>query len=135
VTNLDEFTPQAPKGAFFVSSHGEIMVTKRKKPASARSRAGVGGAPKGNNNAGKAKIWTAAIERALAKRGKKGGIAAALEELAEKFLAQCDKGDLAAFRELGDRMQGKSVAVIGTDDDKPIPVTGIVLELKSATKG
>lgn len=64
-------------------------------------------APLGNRNAAKAKQWAAAIERALDKRGA-GDRLKALNELAEKFLACCDLGDLQALRELGDRLDGKS---------------------------
>lgn len=66
-------------------------------------------APKGNQNAAKAKQWTAAIERALEKRAKTGQTRAeVLEEMAEKFLKACDEGDLASFKELGDRLEGKA---------------------------
>ena len=72
-----------------------------------------GGAPLGNQNAKSRihKIWTAAIERALKKRGfNEKGLDeqnAALDELAEKFLQICDAKEVAAFRELGDRLEGK----------------------------
>lgn len=70
-------------------------------------------APKGNQNAAKAKQWSAAIERALENRAKTGQTRAeVLEEIAEKFLKACDKGDLAAFKELGDRLEGRAVQQI-----------------------
>lgn len=72
------------------------------------------GAPTGNQNARKAKLWTQAIERALAKRSK-ADMNAALDLLAENFLKECDKGNLVALKELGDRLEGKPVqAVEGT---------------------
>jgi hypothetical protein len=86
------------------------------------------GAPVGNKNAAKAKQWSAAIERALAKR--KGGKAQALDELAEKLLTACDSADLAALRELGDRLDGKpaqSVAV-GNEPGEEF-ITKIVREI------
>ncbi len=64
------------------------------------------GAPKGNTNAAKAKVWTAAIERALEKRSlaeRKD----AIDDLAEKLLEQCDAGNLSALQELGNRLEGK----------------------------
>lgn len=78
------------------------------------------GAPKGNQNAKKAKIWTAAIERALEKRSK-----AAFDEidrLAEKLLDQCAEGDLQALKELGDRLEGKpgQSVVVGGDSENPV---------------
>lgn len=70
-------------------------------------------APKGNQNAAKAKQWSAAIERALENRAKTGQTRAeVLEEMAEKFLKACDEGDLAAFKELGDRLEGRAVQQI-----------------------
>lgn len=77
-------------------------------------------APIGNKNAAKAKVWTAAIERALEKRFKERG--AALDDLAEKLLGLCEEGDLNALKELGDRLEGKahqSVAVSG-DEGNPL---------------
>lgn len=62
-------------------------------------------APRGNQNAAKAKVWSAAIDRALEKRC--GGRVQALDELAEKLLRLCDEGDLAALQELGNRLEGK----------------------------
>lgn len=63
-------------------------------------------APQGNQNAIKAKRWSQAIDRALAERSKSKGIEA-LDELAEKLLANCDLGDMTALKELGDRIEGK----------------------------
>ncbi len=84
-------------------------------------------APLGNRNAAKAKLWQAAIERALEKRGG-GDKIKALNELAEKFLAHCEQGDLAAFKELGDRLDGKPAQAIvgGGDDEPPLTVKGII---------
>lgn len=75
------------------------------------------GAPHGNNNAGKNKIWTLAIQKALLKRSK-GDQMAALVGLAEKLLAKCAKGDMTALKELGDRLEGKvPQAIEGTGED------------------
>ena len=63
-------------------------------------------APKGNNNAAKAKQWSAAIERALDRRGA-GDRLLALANLAEKLIDQCEEGNLMALKELGDRLDGK----------------------------
>lgn len=88
-------------------------------------------APKGNQNAAKAKQWSAAIERALDKRALRKGNktrAEALEELAEQLLTQCEEGSLNALKELGDRLEGKaaqSVALSG-DEENPLAFTEIV---------
>lgn len=76
----------------------------------------------GNQYAAKAKKWHAAIQRALEKRGV-GGVEA-LDALAEKLLAKAEEGDMAALKELGDRLDGKpaqSVVVAG-DSDQPLEV-------------
>lgn len=64
------------------------------------------GAPIGNQNAANAKVWKAAIERALERRGA-GDRKLALDALAEKLLLKCDESDLGALKELGDRLDGK----------------------------
>lgn len=84
-------------------------------------------APIGNQNAAKAKVWTAAIERALERRGEpatnpdqpieRTPKMKALDELAEKFIAKMEaESDLGFFREFGDRLEGKpSQAITGPD--------------------
>jgi len=64
------------------------------------------GAPKGNTNGAKAKLWTAAINRALDKRTKLEG-KEAMDTLAEKLLVLCDEGNLSALQEFGSRIEGK----------------------------
>ena len=66
------------------------------------------GAPVGNQNAANSKKWKAAIERALAERSRVAQ-KEALDMLAEKLLLKCDDGDLQALKELGDRIDGKSM--------------------------
>lgn len=81
------------------------------------------GAPAGNQNATKAKVWTAAIERALQKRGTKK--INALDDLAEKLLANCDLGDMQALKELGDRLEGKpaQTVALGNANNEPFRVS------------
>lgn len=76
------------------------------------------GAPLGNTNAKKTKHWAAAIERALDKRGG-GDRVAALNDLAEKLLVKCDEMDMAALKELGDRLDGKPAQTIASDPENP----------------
>lgn len=66
------------------------------------------GAPIGNKNAAKAKVWHAAILRALERRdqSRTDGIKE-LDALAEKLLQLVAAGDLAALKEFGDRLDGK----------------------------
>ena len=79
------------------------------------------GAPTGNNNAAKAKVWTAAIERALANRSRLDQ-KDALDSLAEKLLAKSAEADLGALKELGDRLEGKPGQAIdlGSDPERPV---------------
>jgi len=92
------------------------------------------GAPAGNQNAAKAKQWTAAIERALERLGDpsidpdqpvaRTPKMKALDELAETFVKAAQagpsyqKGDpwLGVVKEFGDRLEGKSPqAIVGPD--------------------
>lgn len=66
------------------------------------------GAPKGNANASRGRVWRDAIERALDKRNHRmKDQAKAIDELAERLLQAADAGDVSALRELGDRLEGK----------------------------
>lgn len=70
------------------------------------------GAPLGNKNAAKGKMWQQAIERVIAKRPKD------LEDAALALVAAAKAGDIAALKELGDRIDGKAVATVqGPADD------------------
>jgi hypothetical protein len=74
----------------------------------------------GNQYAAKAKVWSMAIARALAERSRVRQ-REALDDLAEKLLARCEEGDMAALKELGDRLDGKPVqAVAGADGEGPV---------------
>lgn len=64
------------------------------------------GAPLGNQNASKGRLWHQAILRALEKRGG-GDRVKAMDELAEKLLDAVATGDLQALKEFGDRVDGK----------------------------
>lgn len=70
-----------------------------------------GGAPLGNQNTHHSRLWKAALMRALAKRSSVDKVEA-LDALAEKLLLACDQADVTALRELGDRLEGKSVQQI-----------------------
>ncbi len=79
------------------------------------------GAPVGNQNAAKAKLWHAAILRALEKRGG-GDRAKAMDELAEKLLDAVATGDLQALKEFGDRIDGKPAQVIEASGPEGGPI-------------
>lgn len=83
-------------------------------------------APLGNRNAAKAKIWHAAIMRALERRKPANERIAAIDELADKLLDLVSTGDLAALKEFGDRLDGRpaqAVTVAGDEDGAPIALS------------
>ena len=63
-------------------------------------------AAQGNQYAARGKQWRMAIERALAERSRRDQIVA-LDELAGRLVDLGMQGDLAALKELGDRLDGK----------------------------
>lgn len=82
------------------------------------------GAPIGNQNAAKAKIWHGAIMRALRKRSRSDALEA-LDELAEKLLEKVAEGDLPALKEFGDRLDGKPAQAITGPGDGPVEISVI----------
>lgn len=63
------------------------------------------------------KIWIAALNRAIAQDdGKK------LRSAAEKLLALAADGDVAALKELGDRLDGKPAQAITGVDGGPLTI-------------
>lgn len=80
------------------------------------------GAPVGNQNAAKAKVWHAAIMRALERRQPADQRIKAIDELADKLIELVATGDLAALKEFGDRLDGKPAQTIGGDPDAPVHV-------------
>ena len=75
------------------------------------------GAPLGNVNALKNKPWGDALRRCLARREQEGG--KALNAIAEVLTDKALEGDLAAIKELGDRLDGKPAQAIVGDADAP----------------
>lgn len=61
---------------------------------------------KGNRNAAHDKPWTRAIQRAVAQNPD------ALRKAAEMLLLQAENGNKDAFKELGDRLDGKPLQSI-----------------------
>jgi hypothetical protein len=87
-------------------------------------------APLGNKNAAKAKVWHAAIMRALERRKPADERIQAIDELADKLLDLVAMGDLAALKEFGDRLDGKphqSVGVAGDEEGNPVKLEQILI--------
>ena len=80
-------------------------------------------APIGNKNAAKAKPWQEAIERAL-EIHKPREQRVKLEALAVSLVAKAMEGDMAALKEIGDRLDGKprQQVDIGGQTDNPLVV-------------
>jgi len=88
------------------------------------------GAPLGNKNAAKPRIWHQAIERALETRSKSRiDGKREIDALAEKLLDLVATGDLAALKEFGDRIDGKPAqqVTLSGDADAPLQVQSIGL--------
>ena len=69
-----------------------------------------GGAPLGNQNAKKGKLWTDALRKAIAQNPHK------LRLAAEKLLDDASEGNIMAIKEIGDRMDGKAVQATSFED-------------------
>lgn len=77
------------------------------------------GAPAGNQNAKKAKLWSEAIKREIA-RLENGDLDKGLDRLARKLVKAGDDGDRFALEEIGNRIEGKvPQGIIGGEDDDP----------------
>ena len=96
---------------------------------------GAPGAPVGNRNAAKAKIWTDAVRRALEKRSRleQRDI---LEECAYALIDACLEKDVPALKELGDRLEGKVVQRIEATGEDGDPIkTSITVSFVNASQG
>lgn len=82
------------------------------------------GAPLGNRNSAKGTSWNDALRRAIA-RAKDSNDRDALDQAADKLVAAAMKGDEWAIKELGNRIDGKSIQ--GVIDYTPPPVNPPVL--------
>lgn len=95
-----------------------------------------GGAPNGNNNAGKGRDWRDALNYVLAERGREeegdgGAYVKGLRRVARKFMDAVEKGGVAEFRELGDRIDGKAAQAIDLNGKLDVPMSGTVKIVKS----
>jgi hypothetical protein len=90
-------------------------------------------APLGNQNAAKAKVWHAAILRALERRQPADQRIKAIDELADKLLDLVAAGDLPALKEFGDRMDGKPGQQVTLSGDADAPIAIAKIELVNLT--
>lgn len=80
------------------------------------------GAPRGNQNAVKPRIWAAAIERALDRRIPADKRIKGIDELADKLLEKAAAGDMTALQELGNRLDGKPHQTVDANHDGVLEV-------------
>lgn len=76
------------------------------------------GAPAGNQNAAKSRLFYGALQRAIA---QDDGVR--LRKAAEKLLTLAAEGEAWAVKELADRLDGKATTVLAGDDERPFGVT------------
>lgn len=85
------------------------------------------GAPLGNNNAGKNKVWRDALDRAIAQDDGKR-----LRAAAEKLLDLAEAGEGWAVKELGDRLDGKAAQQLIHTGDADTPLVVQVVKFSDA---
>jgi hypothetical protein len=75
-----------------------------------------GGAPKGSNNSSRGKLWTAAMKKVIASKGKDAkGVSIGLFNLANKMYDMGMEGDISAQKEFLDRFVGKVSQKVETE--------------------
>ena len=78
------------------------------------------GAPKGNNNAGKGRMATHALEMAVENGGKAVQVASGIQVLVDIWNVQVEKaleGDQQAANAIMDRLDGKPAQTVALDAD------------------
>lgn len=92
------------------------------------------GAPVGNTNAAKAKLWENALKRAIAARYG-GDMEKGLQSLAHRVIRSAEgKGEEArwALTEIANRIDGKpKQAIVGDNDEPPVQMEGRIKLVKA----
>ena len=72
----------------------------------------------GNTNAKGKRVWSDALRKHAIQTN-------CVDKIAKKLLLMAEGGDMAAIKELGDRLEGKSVqsTQISGPDDEPLTIT------------
>jgi hypothetical protein len=84
------------------------------------------GAPFGNNNATKNKLWSDTLRRAIAQdRGNR------VRQAAERLLDEAAKGEQWAIKELADRLDGKSIQSNTIQGIEDMPISSIEVKFVS----
>lgn len=82
------------------------------------------GAPVGNQNARRSKLVRNALKQAFIAMDNGAGdddekLQRALQRYARGLIKLAEDGDVSAYKEINDRIEGKSVQPIAGDDDSP----------------
>lgn len=85
------------------------------------------GAPQGNKNAAKAKLWSDALRKEIVQGDN-------LPKLARALIQKAFDGDVSALKEIGDRLEGKAAQAITGADGAPLmpPVIQFVADEDSS---
>lgn len=90
-----------------------------------------GGAPIGNQNAAKSRLFDDALRREIKQRDLKDGDGETLRKIAAKLVDLAIGGDISAFKEARDTVDGKpaqSVTLAG-DPDAPLAFTEVARKI------
>jgi hypothetical protein len=90
-------------------------------------------AAQGNQYSAKGKEWAQSLQRAMARRAE-GDFRVTLAEIADVVVGKALDGDKDAWREIADRMDGKTAqaVTVGGDAENPIQAHIIVEYVKAA---
>lgn len=86
-------------------------------------------APQGNKNATKNKVWSDALRKYITQNPT------SLEKAAEALLAKAKEGDVAAIKELGDRLEGKSHQSVDVSGDLNVGFHEILAKARERARG
>jgi len=75
-----------------------------------------GGAPEGNENAAKAKLFHDGLRRALARSGKT--VDGGLNKVCDQLVKAANNGEQWAIKEVADRIEGKAPQAISLGNDE-----------------
>lgn len=97
------------------------------------------GAPINNDNAHRGHEFKQAIKRALTRLSAEQGddrpsFRAGLDRVAQKYIQSANAGELAAIRDMADRLDGKPAQSIDVSGELNIPLSGTVKFVKSSDK-
>ena len=82
-----------------------------------------GGAPIGNQNARKSRLFEQAFIRAIKERDLEAGDGTTLRRIAEKLIDMALAGDVNAFKEARDTVDGRPPQAVQLSGDADAPLT------------